>query len=69
MRWGPACEDEQGWKIATSAILRAMLRHRLLPKTPYLNPRWLAAKLLPALDPSLDPAALRARSARTREER
>jgi pimeloyl-ACP methyl ester carboxylesterase len=35
----------------------------------YLNPRWQAAKLLPALDPSFDSAALRARWARTCEER
>jgi pimeloyl-ACP methyl ester carboxylesterase len=34
----------------------------------YLNPRWQAAKLLPALDPSVDPLALRARWARTCKE-
>jgi pimeloyl-ACP methyl ester carboxylesterase len=34
----------------------------------YLNPRWQAAKLLPALDPSVGPAALRARWARTCKE-
>lgn len=33
----------------------------------YLNPRWQAAKLLPALDPSVDATALRARWARTCE--
>jgi pimeloyl-ACP methyl ester carboxylesterase len=34
----------------------------------YLNPRWQAAKLLPALDPSVGPEALRARWARTCKE-
>lgn len=34
----------------------------------YLNPRWQAAKLTPALDPSVGPAALRARWARTCKE-
>jgi hypothetical protein len=34
----------------------------------YLNRRWQAAKLLPALDPSVDAAALRARWARTCKE-
>ncbi len=34
----------------------------------YLNGRWQAAKLLPALDPSVDPKALRARWAQTCKE-
>jgi pimeloyl-ACP methyl ester carboxylesterase len=34
----------------------------------YLNGRWQAAKLLPALDPSVSPEALRARWARTCKE-
>ncbi len=34
----------------------------------YLNGRWQAAKLLPALDPSVDPEALRARWAHTCKE-
>jgi pimeloyl-ACP methyl ester carboxylesterase len=34
----------------------------------YLNPRWQAAKLLPALDPSVDAVALRARFAQTCKE-
>jgi pimeloyl-ACP methyl ester carboxylesterase len=34
----------------------------------YLNGRWQTAKLLPALDPSIDPEALRARWARSCKE-
>jgi hypothetical protein len=34
----------------------------------YLSSRWQAAKLLPALDPSVDPEALRARWAQTCKE-
>ena len=34
----------------------------------YLSGRWQAAKLLPALDPSVEPKALRARWARTCKE-
>ncbi len=34
----------------------------------YLNPRWQAAKLLPALDPSVDGVALRSRFAQICKE-